>query len=368
MRKVLITAIALIAGGSVFGQGKMILSGEYANKTNGAKIKLSVQLDPKGKEFKDLDSVVVTNGTFDFNLKGIKPDMYTLRDDKSKMDIFLDYCNTVVVAKDGFNKNTVYNNPTDSLVKLYKKANLNVAFAQMGIAFANKKYLDKGEQMPDSILQEYIKVYEQLSKENKDLTLKIGRLANMAAAYVLMGNGSDEFETKELNEIYAKMPKKVKNSPCGIKFKEKVDIRARLETGATAPNFKLKTPDGETIELAKFVKGKKVILVDFWASWCGPCRKENPNVVAIYNDYKDKGFDIISVSLDDKKENWVNAIKADNLTWTHVSDLLGWKAAPAALYNVTGVPTTFLLDGEGCVIATSLRGDNLRNKVAEMCK
>lgn len=116
------------------------------------------------------------------------------------------------------------------------------------------------------------------------------------------------------------------------------------------------------------LKGK-VVLIDFWASWCGPCRQENPNVVRVYNQYKDKGFTIFSVSLDEKKDAWLKAIEADNLSWpNHVSDLKGWKSAAAATYGVSSIPATFLIDETGKLIAMNLRGPQLEQKLQEIYK
>lgn len=135
--------------------------------------------------------------------------------------------------------------------------------------------------------------------------------------------------------------------------------------GEAAPEISLTNPEGKKMSLSS-LKGK-VVLIDFWASWCGPCRRENPNVVNVYNKYKDKGFTVFSVSLDNKKEDWMQAIQKDNLTWeSHVSDLKGWKSAAAATYGVKGIPATFLIDKEGKVIATNLRGESLEAALKEL--
>ena len=110
----------------------------------------------------------------------------------------------------------------------------------------------------------------------------------------------------------------------------------------------------------------KYVLIDFWASWCGPCRKENPNVVRLYNQYKDKNFEIFGVSLDQDREKWLKAIQDDNLTWTHVSDLKFWQSAAAQLYNVNSIPATVLIDPQGKIVAKNLRGQALEDKVAQL--
>ncbi len=131
--------------------------------------------------------------------------------------------------------------------------------------------------------------------------------------------------------------------------------------GAEAPNFGQQTPEGNTLQLAD-LKGQ-VVLIDFWASWCGPCRQENPNVVRMYNKYKTKGFEILGVSLDRTKDAWLRAIEADNLTWHHVSDLRGWTNEVAQLYGVTSIPHTVLVDAEGKIVARNLRGASLEAKL-----
>ena len=115
------------------------------------------------------------------------------------------------------------------------------------------------------------------------------------------------------------------------------------------------------------LKGKYV-LVDFWASWCGPCRRENPNVVKIYDEYKDKGFDIFGVSYDTKKDNWRNAIKDDGLTWNQVSDLKGWENATSDVYGIKAIPSNMLLDKDGKVIAKNIFGKRLSDKLAKLIK
>ncbi|RYG32810.1 MAG: TlpA family protein disulfide reductase, partial [Chitinophagaceae bacterium] len=147
-------------------------------------------------------------------------------------------------------------------------------------------------------------------------------------------------------------------------LREKNDRLRNTAVGGTAPDIKLPGPDGSEIALSS-LRGKYV-LIDFWASWCGPCRQENPNVVRLYNKYKDQNFEIFGVSLDKDKEKWLQAIQKDNLTWIHVSDLKFWQSEAAGLYNITSIPATVLIDPQGKIIAKNLRGQALEEKVAEL--
>jgi len=154
-------------------------------------------------------------------------------------------------------------------------------------------------------------------------------------------------------------------SPAAVKtIKNQMAAAQSFIIGAEAPDFSQKTPDGEDLKLSD-LRGK-IVLVDFWASWCGPCRKENPNVVRMYEKYKDKGFEILGVSLDKQKGRWLQAIEQDKLTWQQVSDLKGWQNEVAAIYSVRSIPSTVLVDAEGKIMARNLRGAALEEKLEKI--
>ncbi len=145
------------------------------------------------------------------------------------------------------------------------------------------------------------------------------------------------------------------------------------DVGQEALDLKFKSPEGKEIALSS-LRGK-IVLLDFWASWCGPCRRENPNLVSAYNKYKDKkfqnakGFTIYSVSLDKNQEAWVNGIKQDGLIWPyHVSDLGGWNSVPSGMYGVRSIPASFLIDGKGMIVAKNLRGAALDAELDKLLK
>ena len=173
-----------------------------------------------------------------------------------------------------------------------------------------------------------------------------------------------EKEMASLVDIADRLGKARPNHPQVQQFVNNLQRLQGVNEGAMAPEIKLATPAGPTLALSS-LRGKYV-LIDFWASWCGPCRRENPNVVKTYAAYKDKGFEIFGVSLDQNREAWLKAIEADKLLWKHVSDLQYWNSAGAQAYQVNSIPQTFLVNPEGRIIAKGLRGAALDNYLAKL--
>lgn len=209
--------------------------------------------------------------------------------------------------------------------------------------------------------------------ENKDFIRSfVDTVGSTHLAYVAMQYLKPDSDMDVYEKVESRFKKELPGNPLGEQLsqyiaqtKQKAEAGKKTAVGALAPNIDLPNPDGESMRLDD-LKGK-VVLVDFWASWCGPCRRENPHVVELYNKYKSQGFEVYSVSLDSRKERWVKAIEQDGLVWdSHVSDLKKWSSAPAALYGVRSIPTTFLIDKDGKIIAKNLRGAELTAKLQEI--
>ncbi len=169
-----------------------------------------------------------------------------------------------------------------------------------------------------------------------------------------------------VSELYSSLDTAVQNSMYGQGIGTKVASSKRTGIGQLAPDFTMDNPEGEPVSLSS-LRGK-FVLIDFWASWCGPCRAENPNVVKTFNEYKNQNFTILGVSLDKDKEAWLKAIKDDHLDWHQVSDLKYWDNSAAKLFGVQAIPANFLLDPSGKIIAKDLRGDALENELAKVLK
>ncbi|RKD87888.1 TlpA disulfide reductase family protein [Mangrovibacterium diazotrophicum] len=169
------------------------------------------------------------------------------------------------------------------------------------------------------------------------------------------------------NEVFDSFSEELKKGPAGIIYSNILKQTKPADIGSEAPDLAAKQPNGEKLSL-RSLRGQYVLL-DFWASWCGPCRRENPNLVQAYNSYKDKNFTILGYSLDgggNALNSWTEAIEKDGLVWNQISDLAGWQSLGVQLYGVNSVPTNFLIDPEGKIIAKNLRGEDLENKLKEI--
>lgn len=240
--------------------------------------------------------------------------------------------------------------------KIYQK--LQTEYADAVNLNAGKKDSIFNAVMPEfqANIDQYSKTVFQFVQDNKD---------NLAAFYAAGTIDQNKYELeliKYAEEIKTKFP----NNRAVQSFVAKMESLKPVSVGQPAPDFVLNNPEGVPIKLSEY-KGKYVLL-DFWAAWCAPCREENPNIVKQHKAFSSKGFDVLGVSLDDDKGDWVRAIKSDNLQWNHVSDLKRWDSKIAAMYKVEGIPASFMIDPAGKIVAKNLRGAELEKFLSETLK
>jgi peroxiredoxin len=312
-----------------------------------------------------VDSVQVKEGKFAFTGKVDLPEMYylSLKDATDKFPFFIENSPIVIkVYADSLDKSVVTGSATHDLYVVYLKEEM-ASGKKMEELYAN--YI-KAKQTNDTIAMQtnsnaLDSVQNALPKFIKAFALKNGK--SVVAPYLVLGNAW-AFSLEEIRAINKAMDPSIANSAYVKALVERESILTKVEPGQPAPDFTMNDTTGKPVSLSSF-KGS-LVLVDFWASWCGPCRAENPNVLAAFKKYSSKGFTVLGVSLDDDRAKWTAAIAKDGLTWTHVSDLARWKNAAAKLYGVQSIPANFLVDKEGKIIASSLRGADLDKKLEEI--
>lgn len=207
------------------------------------------------------------------------------------------------------------------------------------------------------ILTESFWIHLAFIKKHPDAYLSLISLSHIAAEPEL---------NSEAKKAYDQLSPGLKRTPLAQSIFIQLAAPEAIQIGKMAPDFEQTAPDGTKVRLSDF--RSRYVLIDFWASWCGPCREENPNLVAAYNRYKDKGFNVLGVSLDgpSQRKAWLKAIEKDRLTWTHGSDLKGWENSAAQMYGIRMIPDNFLIDPLGKIIARGLRGEALQEKLAEI--
>lgn len=205
---------------------------------------------------------------------------------------------------------------------------------------------------------------EQLQQQGReDVDAFMQQHDGIIAAYVAESKSAKIQDSAELKALYEQLGDAGKNSVSGRLILERKALLDGIAIGSTAPDFTLTDVDGNEVRMSE-VKGRLKIL-DFWASWCGPCRLNNPELKKLYEAYHDKGLEIVGISLDEKEDAWRAAIKKDELVWTNVSSLKGWRCDVVKLYSVDGIPAMFILDADNRIVATGLRGEALRRFVAQ---
>jgi thiol-disulfide isomerase/thioredoxin len=347
---------------------KYTIEGKLKNTYNGKQIKLHYTLD---ETHKNIDSTIIKNGAFKFEGQLERPLVARVtmgkEDDPDGIDIFLAEGKTQLSAKDSVKYAQITGG---DLVKSYEKLAKTLRPLDQKIFASLCFYRDMPEgDKKKAYIRSLMSGFDAYRQRKREIIHRFAaeNTNSYVSLYMLDKNSPDRLLNYEQTfPFYEKLSNSVKETPLGKQLAARLEAVKGTLTGEQFKDFVSSTPEGTSLSLKEVVSKNKYTLVDFWASWCGPCRKENPNVVKTFTDFKDKGFTVLSVSLDDNAEKWKAAIKSDGMPWYHVSSLKGWKEPAALLYGIRAIPQNVLVDAQGKIIATNLREETLYNKVKSL--
>lgn len=380
MKKVLLllSAVCVLISCNKAGENEYIISGTIKGVADGKKVKIEIQDETTG-QLKVVDSAKVEKGKFTFKGSAKEPEMRLISVESTEGKVPFIFENGDIemeINKDSINNTKVTGTYNNDELSSYKEVGVKTQKKMAKFQETNMAKMQEASQKQDTVVmnslrKEYMKIQEDFMKVSDEYVASHPKAFISALIVEGMFNQMNP-DIAKIKKYYDGLDKSLKNTKPGKSIATKLGqiaapvaaVQGPVGVGSVAPDFSAPTPDGKTVSLKQSLG--KVTIVDFWASWCKPCREENPNVVALYNELHAKGLNIVGVSLDKEAAPWKEAIAKDKLAWNQVSNLKWWKEPIALAYGVESIPATFILDASGKIVAKDLRGAELKAKVNEL--